>query len=540
VGRFIAQNVDTGQSAESQVKQGVALIERYRNLLKGNEADPNAVDAILSACTSWNSKSEADESGAIAEHSTADIERLIDLWEYKEKFRDPLREVLKAIREYLASTINAQIIISGNSGHSPGAALNFFLLRSREDRVNALDRWNKAGKVVEDHDKTQDRHIKGLYDVVQNSHDTNTDPSARLVRYPGHFVPMHVTDANLDEAVVTMHRQIETVLNAQFELKTKRKELIDLFALDRQRNGTGAFSLLLLKGGGFDRFYGSVNAAILRRLTEENHFHVFLGSRTNVSLDHALIRWNFLEERMVELKRQLEPEQDQREGEENLRELLKEVVYLMQIRDHWRLHNRLQELDSCRREGSVEVRQKISKALTFLRYVTTSSQYVLLQRRVTREKITLDWGLNKRDLLDARRRVEKNNYFDVRMLPSLDAVDENLQNHPELVSNFLSRFDEQEFVKLILTGSAGEDLERGNHLRGMVWAILSSKPHGWFEGLIEPDLSIDAFASIVNGVHGPNGPRGIDRELQKEILLLPLEDVVLFSNAMRSALEAGV
>lgn len=95
----------------------------------------------------------------------------------------------------------------------------------------------------------------------------------------------------------------------------------------------------------------------------------------------------------------------------------------------------------------------------------------------------------------------------------------------------MAYFDEQEFVKLILIGSATEEGVPGNGIRSLVWNVLRTKPTNWLKDIIEGDLSIDDFASIVNGIHGPNSPRG-DMELQKEIMLLPLEDVTAFSNVL--------
>ncbi len=537
VGRFIAQMVDLEQEQEAQLDQAISLFEEYRQRIEHDNKE--ALAEILEASVKWNLDDQSQSGTAIAQYKNAEVERLVNLFEYEQGIRQNLRQILRKIRHYLSYTFNAEIIISGNPGHFPNAILNFFLLRPREVRMEVLNKINRAEDVVTRHDSNEERRVKRDYEIFQGKEERETDPSARLVRYPGHFVPVSIVETKLEDAITRMQRHLEATVSAQLDRKKQRRELISLFEQDRRQTPQGRFSILLLKGGGFDKFYGSVNAAILRRLTEKGHFDIFLGCTRQVSLDHALIRWNFLEERMSDVRHKLQFEGKlPRENTSEFLGILDEVIYLMQIHDHWRLNKRLEEVNNDRSRFPLEVRELISRALTFLKYVTTASQYILLKRCSPREDIIIDWGLSKDEIMEGISRAAKNNYFGIEILPSIaDIDDRELSKNKEVLRELLSHFDEQEFVKLILIGSAGEDLDQGRNLRSMVWNVLKSKPHGWFDDLIEADLSIDDFASIVNGVHGPNGPRGTDREFQKEILLLPSEDVTSFSSVLRSEIR---
>lgn len=535
--RFIAQMVDLDQGQNEQLKQAIGLFKKYRLYIE--QENKEALTAILAASVKWNLEGQPLIDNAIEQYESAEIETLVDQFEYEPEVRQNLRQILRKVRHYLSYTENVQIIISGNPGHVPNATLNFFLLRPREVRVKAINEISGAGDVVSQHDLNEEGRVKRDYEVIQSKTDRETDPSARLVRYPGHFVPISVVERQLQDAVKRMQQHLEAVVTTQLERNKQRRELISLFERDRRQKPQGTFSILLLKGGGFDKFYGSVNAAILRRLTQKGHFDIFLGSTRRVSLDHALIRWNFLEERMSDVRDKLQAESNA--SGKNAAEFIKtldNVIYLMQIHDHWRLNKRLEEVNNDRSRFPLEIRELISRALTFLKYVTTASQYILLKRRSPREDILIDWGLSRGDIKDGVRRADKNKYFDVRSLPAIPETHHwELPKSKKILGEFLSRFDEQEFVKLMLIGGAGEDLDQGRNLRSMVWNVLKTKPHGWFDDLIEADLSIDDFASIVNGVHGPNGPRGKDVELQKEISLLPIEDVITFNSILRSELE---
>lgn len=532
--RFIAQMVDLDQEQKVQLGQAIELFEKYRRRIE--LGDEESLTSVLQTCAEWSLSDRPQVEGLINQRKCAEIERLINLFEYEPEVRQNLRQILRKIRHFLSNTINAQIIISGNPGHFPTATLNFFLLRPRESRIKALNEINGAGDVVTQQDLSEESRVKRDYEVFQSRFERESDPSARLIRYPGHFIPVSILEGEIEDALDTMERHLRAVVSVQMEMKSQRRKLATLLEQDRLQAPQGRFSILLLKGGGFDKFYGSVNGAILRRLTERRHFDIFLGCKRRVSLDHALIRWNFLEERMLDLKHKLHPRGARPNNEMSggkFVEILDEVIYLMQIHDHWRLNRRLEELNKDRSNFPLEIREIISRALTFLKYVTTTSQYMLLKRCSAREDIVIDWGLGKGELMDGVRRVQKKKYFDVDALPPIREMDgSELLKNKKILREFLSHFDEQEFVKLILIGAAGEDLDQGKSLRSMVWSVLKSKPHGWFDDLIEADLSIDDFASIVNGIHGPNGPRGDDMELQKEILLLPAEDVVTFNSLL--------
>jgi hypothetical protein len=160
----------------------------------------------------------------------------------------------------------------------------------------------------------------------------------------------------------------------------------------------------------------------------------------------------------------------------------------------------------------LEHRQKASHATIlklrfFLDYVKQECQYVLLWRNSDRDKILSSWEIDKDA---AEHEIQK------------ASVEKNRQNFS------ISEMDEQDFVKLLLVGAGDSNKAHPGSLRHLVYrqliggSLKTIVRNRIREGLAEADLF-----SILNAVHGPNGP--VTDELPTELSLLPLRDVHLFS-----------
>ena len=434
-----------------------------------------------------------------------DVDNIVSFIAHREPSRTTLRQVRQRIRSALENY--ADILVTSEAGQHPRAEINFYLFADIENRARLFGNALRRKSISFDPEAVLSstyRRDQEEFEIAGISYVKPTeDPAGRLHRYPGQFTAI---DANTTSEVEIVQKILPTVLASWDNFRQGRflrEKLLEAFVHDRAHSSVGRMSILMLKGGSLGGLAGEVHSKIIKRIARDGHFDYVLGSLTENRMEFVIRRWSRVLTWSRELVRRLEATAS--DPEPALR-FARELCFRAENFDHIRMERAIEELMKGKHHHN-GAHKMILKLRFFLDYVKKECQYVLLWRNSERDKILSSWEIDQ------------------------DAVEQEIKKasaEKGLPYVSISEMDEQDFVKLVLVGDGDSNKARPGSLRHMVYreliegSLKTIVQERINEGLAEGDLF-----SILNAVHGPNGP--MTNELPMELALLPLRDVHLFS-----------
>jgi hypothetical protein len=433
-----------------------------------------------------------------------DVDNIVSFIAHREPSRTTLRPLRQRIRNALENY--ADILVTSEAGQHPRAEINFYLFSDTENRARLFGNALRRKSITFDPEAVLSstfRRDQEEFEVAGISYEKPTeDPAGRLYRYPGQFTAI---DANTNSEVEIVQKILPTVLASWDNFRQGRflrEKLLEAFVHDRAYSSVGRMSILMLKGGSLGGLAGEVHSKIIKRIARDGHFDYVLGSLIENRMESVIRRWS----RVLSWSRELVGRLEATADSEPSLSFARELCFRAENFDHIRMGRAIEELMK-REHHDKASHEAILKLRFFLDYVNQECQYVLLWRNSERDKILRSWEI---DHDAAEQEIQK---------ASAEKKLQHLQ---------ISEMDEQDFVKLVLVGDGDSNKAHPGSLRQMVYRELNEGSLKTIvqdrinEGLAEEDLF-----SILNAVHGPNGP--MTDELPIELALLPLRDVHLFS-----------